>query len=354
MAAPDDDEEGRLAALESYGILDTPEEAVFERITQLAQTAMRVPIAAISLVDRHRQWFKARRGLAVRQTPRDISFCTHAIRGRGPMLVPDALDSPALRDSALVTEAPGIRFYAGAPLRTGEGHTLGTLCVADTRPRRMTARQIELLTGFAGLVVHELEFRRSAARDALTGALARGAFMSLGAREFHRAVRYRRALTCLMLDIDHFKGINDLHGHAAGDFVLQAAAEACSALLRPADTLGRIGGEEFAVILPETGLRGAIRAGERLRRCIAGLSVPAGEAAITVTASIGVAACGPAHTDFEGLLACADIAMYDAKRSGRNCVMTAGQADEWDSRPCGPAPGRHARRDRRADTNPAD
>ncbi|MFC3225964.1 diguanylate cyclase [Marinibaculum pumilum] len=335
MYLPPEDEEGRLSSLESFAILDTPQEPVFDRIVQLAQASMRMPIAAISLVDRHRQWFKAQRGLGVTETPRDISFCTHAIRGRDPLLVSDARENPVFRTSPLVTGETGIRFYAGAPLRSSEGYTLGTLCVADTRPRRMTARQVGLLTGFASLVVHELELRRHAARDPLTGALAKAGFMVLGGREFHRAVRYRRALSCLMLDIDHFKQVNDRHGHAAGDRVLAAVADAVADALRPADTLGRVGGEEFAVLLPETGTRGAVRVAERLRRQVGRLKVPAGEAAIAVTVSIGVATCGTADADFPGLLECADAALYDAKRGGRDRVVANGAQPEAAEEACG-------------------
>jgi PAS domain S-box-containing protein len=139
-----------------------PPEAAFDRITQLASTIFKVPIVLISLVDRDRQWFKSCYGLDTRETDRSVSFCTHAIQADTVMVVPDATQDPRFALNALVTGDPGIRFYAGAPLRTPDGYKLGTLCLIDKEPRKqLSQEQRAMLEGLAALVVNELELRRT-------------------------------------------------------------------------------------------------------------------------------------------------------------------------------------------------
>lgn len=124
----------RLQLLRSLEILDTPPEQVFDRITRVLASTLGVPIALVSLVDEHRQWFKSRVGLDVQETPRDAAFCVHAIGGSGTLVVEDARTDVRFRDNPLVVGAPHIRFYAGTPIRTREGFALGTLCAIDDRP----------------------------------------------------------------------------------------------------------------------------------------------------------------------------------------------------------------------------
>jgi GAF domain-containing protein len=129
------EEATRVAELKGYGVLDTPNEAEFDAIVREAAAALGVPIALISLIDENRQWFKARVGLEPQETPRSISFCTHAIRGPDVFVVPDAQADPRFAENPLVTGDPNIRFYAGAPLRTSTGRRIGTLCVIDSTAR---------------------------------------------------------------------------------------------------------------------------------------------------------------------------------------------------------------------------
>lgn len=152
-------EAGRLAALDSYDVLDTLAEPAFDRIVSLAALLLDVPIALISLIDAERQWFKARYGLDSPETPRATAFCDHAIRGRELFVVPDAEQDERFIANPLVTGAPYIRFYAGAPLVTPDGFTLGTLCTLDRAPRHLSPREAAILATLAEQVVHELEMR---------------------------------------------------------------------------------------------------------------------------------------------------------------------------------------------------
>lgn len=156
-----DDEAERLDVLSSYEVLDTGPEESFDRITRMASRLLDVPICLISLIDKDRQWFKSRQGLDATETPRDISFCTHAILNDEVMVVPDAVDDPRFHDNPLVVGDPCIRFYAGAPLTTHSGHNLGTLCAIDRQPREMTDDERQLLDDLAHMVVDELELRKA-------------------------------------------------------------------------------------------------------------------------------------------------------------------------------------------------
>ena len=150
------DEEQRLATLHSLGILDTPEEQRFDRLTRLAAAILRVPVALVSLVDRERQWFKSAHGMEVRQTPRETSFCAHAVAARELLVVPDALADHRFADNPQVSGRTRVRFYAGCPLFVGQS-CVGTLCVLDVRPRQLSLEQVGLLRDVAVLVERELQ-----------------------------------------------------------------------------------------------------------------------------------------------------------------------------------------------------
>lgn len=161
MAAPKPpDEEARLAALRHYEILDTDPEPAFDDLTLLASHICGTPMSLVSLIDEERQWFKSKVGIEGSESPRDTAFCAHAILGRDTFEVPDAAQDERFAGNPFVTEAPNIRFYAGAPLVTDEGRALGTLCVIDHEPRHLSDEQREALSALGRQVIAQLELRR--------------------------------------------------------------------------------------------------------------------------------------------------------------------------------------------------
>jgi diguanylate cyclase (GGDEF)-like protein len=316
-----DFEDQRLAALYEYDVLDTPPEESFDRITRLVKLSLGVPTSVVSLVDRDRQWFKSRQGMEAAETPRNISFCTHTIQKDEPLIIPNALEDPRFANSPLVTCKNGVRMYVGVPLKTPSGFNIGALCAIDSKPGNVTPEQINVMQDLARLVVDELELRKLAAIDSLTGAMTGRAFALEAKKEVSRARRYGRGLGCIMFDLDHFKKINDTYGHAAGDQVLRTVATICQDELRGADILGRVGGEEFVIVMPETALEGAAATAERLREKFSESPVAFTGQDIPVTASFGVTALDESDVDVATTIKRADNALYAAKGGGRNCVV---------------------------------
>jgi excisionase family DNA binding protein len=154
------DERARLAAVGASGLVDTDEEARFDRIARLATMVTGSPIALISLLTSTRQWFKARVGLEPRETPRDWAFCSHAVLQDDMFVVEDALADDRFRDNPLVLQDPNIRFYAGVPLRDRSGQPLGTLCVIDREPRRLRATEVQGLIDLAAIASSEIQSSR--------------------------------------------------------------------------------------------------------------------------------------------------------------------------------------------------
>jgi len=162
LAPPSDNVEStRIKLLHALHLLDTDPEPVFDRVTRLLAQTLDVPIALVSLIDTDRQWFKSVVGLQIRETPRDLAFCDHAIRCNETMVVEDATRDDRFANNQLVIGDPQIRFYAGAPLRTGDGYAMGTLCAIDSRPRRLSTEQAQILEDLAQIVSREFQLREA-------------------------------------------------------------------------------------------------------------------------------------------------------------------------------------------------
>lgn len=320
-------EPGRLDALRDFEILDTPPEESFDRITRLAVTVTGAPIALVSLVDEFRQWFKSKQGLDADETSRDVSFCAHAIEQNGPLVVENALEDERFKSNPLVTGDPRIRFYAGAPLITRSGHKIGTICVIDTKVRTLTDQQIAVLEDLARLVIDEMELRLVAVVDSLTGAMSRKAFLQAAERDFAGVRRTPGNLCVAVLDVDKFKEINDRYGHSTGDRVLQNLVALCKESLRETDYIGRIGGEEFAVVMPDTAFEEGSAIAERLRSAVQNMTVETRKGTISPTVSIGLAGYVPSIASLDRLMNAADRAMYRAKTRGRNRVVGIANPD---------------------------
>ncbi len=331
----------RLAEVQGLGLLDQPEQEVFDDITQLACSVLDVPMALVSLVDEHRQWFLSHTGLAVRQTSRSVAFCAHAIVGEGLMEVPDALQDPRFHDNPLVQGPPHLRFYAGVPLVMPSGEAVGTLCLLDTQPRQLDEAQRKTLRILARHVVGELELRQrveqlqqfiqqrdeSEARlrlmstqDALTGLVNRATFLDRVAMQTRMSGRRGESFAVMFLDLDQFKWINDTLGHDVGDTTLGLVAERLAKALRQSDTVARLGGDEFAILMPELShAQEALTLGEKLIQAVSRPFELRGRQ-LHVGASLGIALYPQHGQQAEDLLRYADLALHQGKRLGGGCV----------------------------------
>lgn len=310
------DEAARLAALQRYEILDTEPEEEFEEIVSLIKSIFSIPFAAINLIDHDRQWAKAAAGMCRSgvNCDRADAFCDHTIRGTAPLIVEDARQDPRFKDNHFVVGPAGLRSYLGVPLRTPEGYNIGALCVFGDEPRSFTAADVEVLINFSKVVMSQFELRLTARVDGLTGVLTRTAFLT----RMERLVAENRPdpASLVLIDLDHFKSINDDFGHPVGDIVLNRVASEMSRLARKSDWVGRVGGEEFAILLNGAELQDARVFSERLRTAIAQLKISE-IGGRTLTVSIGIAERRKGEAR-QAWYERADRLLYVAKDSGRD------------------------------------
>ncbi|PJG59503.1 sensor domain-containing diguanylate cyclase [Aeromonas cavernicola] len=309
-----DNEQQRLDALRRLAILDSSAEERFDRITRMARNMFGVPIALISLVDENRQWFKSCCGLPVLETPRDISFCGHAILGDSLFVVEDATQDPRFADNPLVTDAPFIRFYAGHPLEVGKGLKLGTLCLIDNKARSLNERDRLLLADLASMVESELCAIQLATLDELTGITNRRGFMLLAEKSLQYAYRAQHPSSLLFLDLNHFKAINDQFGHEIGDDALRNMAGLLCSVFRDADILARLGGDEFVVLLPGAGQQHKTHIQARVAQALEQFNANSGKP-YQLACSLGMVDYNPVKPPhLETLLRLADEQMYMCKQ----------------------------------------
>ncbi len=341
----------RLTALRRYALLDSPPEPAFDDLVLVASTVCQTQMAAVVLVDEHRQWLKAAHGAARSEAPRDISFCAHAIlRPDEVMTVEDTLLDPRFFDNPMVTGEAAVRFYAGAPLVSSDGMPLGSLCVFDQVPAQLRDDQRAALQALSRQASQLLELRlvglqlrqqlrerhwyeqqmaqhyaamealnadlvEQTRTDPLTGLPNRRAFAAALAAAMQQTRAANRPLSVALLDVDHFKVVNDVHGHDQGDAVLRELSTLLRAHVAGTGSIARYGGEEFVMLLPDVDLQQARLQCEYLRQGVATMT-----GALPVTVSIGVAMLTP-HDSAEAVLKRADQALYAAKRGGRDRVV---------------------------------
>ncbi|USX16602.1 sensor domain-containing diguanylate cyclase [Oxalobacteraceae bacterium OTU3CAMAD1] len=315
MQAPaiPDNEASRLSALRSLNILDTPAEERFDRLTRMAKRMFRVPIALVSIIDENRQWFKSNESLPACETPRNISFCGHAILGDDIFLICDTLADPRFTDNPLVTGAPHIRFYAGCPLRSAGGFKIGTLCIIDAEPHEFDEDDAVALRDLASMVEDELTAFQAATTDELTRISNRRGFMQMAQYSLNFCARQGAPATLAFLDLDGFKPINDTFGHAEGDRALVAFADAMRKTFRNTDLFARLGGDEFVVLLTSAGEADAAMVIDKFADVIDRYNEEAGRG-YALAFSCGMVEFEPsAHRQIEALLADGDARMYAIK-----------------------------------------
>lgn len=326
----------RLEALRRLHVVDTPIEERFERITRLARQLLRVKIAAISMVEADRQWFKSIQGADSTQTSRDISFCGHTVLQNDIFVIENALEDPRFFDNPMVVGKPFVRAYAGCPIRAEDGSNVGALCVKDDQPRRFSADDLATLRDLAGLV--ETEMRAAVAKaveaeliegisaqerraliDSLTRLWNREGILRVADEALRGLRESAREMALILIDIDKFKEINDGYGHAAGDEVLRVCARRMLGAVRETDSVGRLGGDEFLLVISGGKVaKAAAEVAERVQMRINEAPVMCGQSAVAVTASSGWFVPRDAGLSIAKQLELADQALYESKEGGRN------------------------------------
>lgn len=309
------DEPTRIDTLRALNLLDTAPEERFDRLTRLAKRMFGVPISLVSLVDSDRQWFKSAQGLEASETPRDISFCGHAILGDDVFLVPDASQDDRFSDNPLVVNDPQIRFYAGCPLKVCNGSKLGTLCLIDREPREFSAEDLDLLKDLARMAEQEIAAVQLATMDELTMISNRRGFNALGQHTLNVCSRKQMPVSLLLFDLDDFKPINDRFGHAEGDRALVAFAGLLRAVFRESDVFARLGGDEFAALLADTSDEGLDTVLARLAHAVDRYNDES-QRGYDLQYSVGRLTCAAGeYSGIDALMDVADARMYEHKKN---------------------------------------
>jgi diguanylate cyclase (GGDEF)-like protein len=336
-------EKARIDAIEAYGIIDLKAESSFDDLAALAARICNLPMAAISFVTDARQSFKAAVGFEIHEQPVDDLFCAQAIKQQDLFVVEDASAHEIFKDNPLVTGNMNVRFYAGIPIRSHDGIALGTLCVFGQSPKpgglsllegetlKVLARQIESQLELRRAIkehhrINEREFLLPARLDWITNhdLLTKLPNRTLFQQHLKTAIALskekQKSSVVMLVDVDHFKQVNDNHGHDVGDALLCAFAARLDAIIGMRGTVARIGGDEFAVILPclsreseldvfvtamLKSLREPFEHKNRFFEC---------------RASIGISTYPDQADTLEEMVKNADLALADAKLSGRNCA----------------------------------
>lgn len=327
--------------MQRYRILDGSQAYDTNHLARSVALAFRMPIVIASLNERYRSWFGSSHGVTENSEHAIQNLCSLANLSDKSFQVEDMAGDEYFAGEECVHGEIGARFFAGVPLTDPNGKRFGTLCLIDRTPREFTEEQLRLLDSFGTLLSNDICVRSAgryavrdlisaeedkcslydlAVTDSLTGALNRRAFFHFTEREVARARRHKLPLTTVIFDIDHFKKVNDVHGHPAGDDVISSLAKTMNREIRDEDYLGRLGGEEFGLVLPETPPAQAAHLANRLRHKVKSLTFVGEGGAFAITASFGISVVLPEDKDINPSLERADRALYQAKRNGRDRV----------------------------------
>ncbi|WOI51994.1 sensor domain-containing diguanylate cyclase [Parvularcula sp. LCG005] len=337
-------EQQKIEVLQRYKILDGSKEYDTSHIPRTVSLVFDMPMVIVALNERYRKWFKSSCNMTDEQHDILQGFCAHAQLSDAAFCVEDARDEEYFAREEAVQGDPNVVFFAGAPLRNPDGIRFGTLCLIDQRPRTLDAMQMNILNSFAAMLSQDICLRSAgryaladlietekdksdlyglAMTDSLTGALNRRAFFRFSEREMSRTRRYNLDMCVMMLDIDFFKKVNDVHGHNAGDMVLSKFVKTLIDTVRDEDLVGRLGGEEFAIVIPETSKERAGALADRIRNNVKAMRFNGDGGNFSISVSIGISEPAINETDIDPSLERADKALYEAKRAGRDRVVLA-------------------------------
>jgi diguanylate cyclase (GGDEF)-like protein len=328
----------KLAQLPESTFFCTPIEERFERLTRLARRALNVPVAAITFLSEEKQWFKSVAGWNVTEVPNTQSFCPITIAAGELTIFEDTAQESALKAHPLVTSGPRFRFYAGMPFMDENNNLCGTFCVFDQKPRQLSASDRTALCDLAALTQREIVgetirsvhtslaaklsvARRESMMDPLTRLWNRRGASVLLKNALDAARQQGSTVGLAILDLDNFKRINDTYGHQIGDEVLRKTALRLIRNLRPNDSVCRVGGDEFLLVMKDIDSQLARQTTERLRRMLVSTPIATRQGNITVSTSVGYAVRKATEdTSVDELIDWADRALLKSKSLGRDQV----------------------------------
>lgn len=340
-------EEQKSEILQRYQILSDDKSIGALCVADSIALALRTPYVIAALNKRYQTWYRCEHGFEDYPASDLQSYFARMHLSQSGFEVSDIQEESFFQSNTSNLNLPQMRALAGVPLMDPNGKRFGTLCVADPNVRQFSEADMAMLTSFGRLVSNDICVR-SAARyavrdlielenekcdlfelatiDPLTKALNRRAFMRFSERELARYRREHTRMSALMLDIDHFKQVNDVHGHAMGDRVLAKMVSVAANVLRQEDLIGRLGGEEFAIVLVDSEVEAAARVADRIRQAIKQVTFPGDSGPFHVSVSIGVSEPLLLRDTMDDVLERADVALYEAKRSGRDRVVISAES----------------------------